>query len=179
MLFRYDHFCFVGMGDHYLQFDYTPDQVFLLDYRILVCNVHAFKHYNPAPSPQFLFKDKIFLQACDSVLPFQILYDQGVITGFVWQVTTSCVTLVLSSLPAFHVEHVFESISEDQQFCKNMFCSTLPPCPETSGSILMPWPSLPSLTGWSPQSPVGTHHSHQRGGRGSTLLYYISQVIWV
>merc|ERR1711978_10575 len=45
----YDHFCFVGMGDHYLQFDYTPDQ------------------------------------ACDSVLPFQILYDQGVITGFVWQ----------------------------------------------------------------------------------------------
>jgi len=45
----YDHFCFVGMGDHYLQFDYTPEQ------------------------------------ACDSVLPFQILYDQGVITGFVWQ----------------------------------------------------------------------------------------------
>lgn len=45
----YDHFCFLGMGDHYLQFDYTPDQ------------------------------------ACDSVLPFQILYDQGVITGFVWQ----------------------------------------------------------------------------------------------
>ena len=25
-------------------------------------------------------------KACDSVLPFQILYDQGVITGFVWQV---------------------------------------------------------------------------------------------
>ena len=24
---RYDHFCFVGMGDHYLQFDYTPEQV--------------------------------------------------------------------------------------------------------------------------------------------------------
>jgi len=45
----YDHFCFLGMGDHYLQFDYTPDQ------------------------------------ACDSVLPFQILYDGGVITGFVWQ----------------------------------------------------------------------------------------------
>ena len=60
MLFRYDHFCFVGMGDHYLQFDYTPDQVFLLDHIILVCNVHAFKHYNPAPSPQFLLKDKKF-----------------------------------------------------------------------------------------------------------------------
>ena len=99
------------------------------------------------------------------MLPFQILYDQGVITGFVWQVTTSCVILVLSSLPAFHVVYVFESISENGQFCKNMFCSTLPPCPETSGSILMPWPSLPSLTGWSPQSPVVTHHSHQRGGR--------------
>ena len=60
MLFRYDHFCFVGMGDHYLQFDYTPDQVFLLDHIILVCNVHAFKHYNPAPSPQFLLKDNFF-----------------------------------------------------------------------------------------------------------------------
>ena len=45
----YNHFCFLGMGEHYLQFDYTPSQ------------------------------------ACDSVLPFQILYDEGVITGFVWQ----------------------------------------------------------------------------------------------
>ena len=27
VLLRYDHFCFLGMGDHYLQFDYTPDQV--------------------------------------------------------------------------------------------------------------------------------------------------------
>ena len=53
-----------------------------------------------------------------------------------------------------------------------MFCSTLPPCPETSGSILMPWPSLPSLTGWSPQSPVVTHHSHQRGGRGRHHLHF-------
>ena len=35
----YNHFCFLGMGEHYLQFDYTPSQ------------------------------------ACDSVLPFQILYD--------------------------------------------------------------------------------------------------------
>merc|ERR1711936_74820 len=50
--------------------------------------------------------------------------------------------------------------------------STLPPCPETSGSILMPWPSLPSLTGWSPQSPVVTHHSHQRGGRGRHHLHF-------
>ena len=30
--------------------------------------------------------EQMYLQACDSVLPFQILYDQGVITGFVWQV---------------------------------------------------------------------------------------------
>ena len=22
----YDHYCFAGMGDHFLQFDYTPDQ---------------------------------------------------------------------------------------------------------------------------------------------------------
>merc|ERR1711972_885404 len=57
----YDHFCFLGMGDHYLQFDYTPDQ------------------------------------ACDSVLPFQILYDQGVITGFVWQ--------HIASLPGDKWEH--------------------------------------------------------------------------
>ena len=28
---RYDHFCFLGMGDHYLQFDYTPNQVFSHD----------------------------------------------------------------------------------------------------------------------------------------------------
>jgi len=45
----YDHLCFLGMGDHYLQFNYQPDQ------------------------------------DCTSVAPFQILYDQGVITGFVWQ----------------------------------------------------------------------------------------------
>jgi len=45
----YNHFCFLGMGEHYLQFDYTPSQ------------------------------------ACESVLPFQILYDEGIITGFVWQ----------------------------------------------------------------------------------------------
>jgi len=45
----FDHFCFPGMGDHYLKFDYTPDQ------------------------------------DCDSVLPFQIMYDHGEITGFVWQ----------------------------------------------------------------------------------------------
>ena len=37
------------MGDHYLQFDYTPDQ------------------------------------DCNTVLPLQLLYDQGVLTGFVWQ----------------------------------------------------------------------------------------------
>lgn len=45
----FDHFCFLGMGDHYMQFDYTPDQ------------------------------------ACDAPLPVQILYDGGVINGFVWQ----------------------------------------------------------------------------------------------
>jgi len=45
----YDHYCFLGMGDHYLQFDYTPDQ------------------------------------DCNTVLPLQLLYDQGVLTGFVWQ----------------------------------------------------------------------------------------------
>ena len=22
----FDHFCFIGMGDHFIQFDYTPDQ---------------------------------------------------------------------------------------------------------------------------------------------------------
>ena len=22
----FDHYCFVGMGDHFIQFDYTPDQ---------------------------------------------------------------------------------------------------------------------------------------------------------
>jgi len=44
-----DHFCFPGMGEHYHQFDYTPDQ------------------------------------ACDSVLPLQILYNEGVLSGFVWQ----------------------------------------------------------------------------------------------
>jgi len=47
----YDHYCFIGMGDHYLQFNYQPDQ------------------------------------DCFSVLPLQILYDEGVITGFVWQHT--------------------------------------------------------------------------------------------
>ena len=45
----FDHLCFPGMGDHYLQFDYTPDQ------------------------------------DCNSVMPFQILYDGGVLVGFVWQ----------------------------------------------------------------------------------------------
>merc|ERR1711973_644301 len=45
----YDHYCFIGMGDHYMQFNYQPDQ------------------------------------DCFSVLPLQILYDKGVITGFVWQ----------------------------------------------------------------------------------------------
>jgi len=45
----FDHLCFNGMGDHYLQFDYTPGQ------------------------------------DCNAVLPFQILYTEGVINGFVWQ----------------------------------------------------------------------------------------------
>jgi len=45
----FDHLCFLGMGDHYLGFDYTPEQ------------------------------------DCDTVLPVQILYDEGIITGFVFQ----------------------------------------------------------------------------------------------
>jgi len=43
------HWCFLGMGTHYMEFNYEIDQ------------------------------------DCNSVLPVQILYDQGVITGFVWQ----------------------------------------------------------------------------------------------
>lgn len=57
----FDHFCFLGMGDHYLQFDYTPEQ------------------------------------DCNSVLPFQILYDDGVMIGFVWQ--------HMASLPGDMWEH--------------------------------------------------------------------------
>ena len=37
------------MGDHYIQYNYTPDQ------------------------------------DCAAVLPIQVLYDQGVLNGFVWQ----------------------------------------------------------------------------------------------
>merc|ERR1712228_662523 len=44
-----EHYCFLGMGKHFIEFDYTPDQ------------------------------------DCNSVLPVQILYDSGVITGFVFQ----------------------------------------------------------------------------------------------
>jgi len=44
-----EHYCFLGMGKHFIEFDYTPDQ------------------------------------DCNSVLPVQILYDAGVITGFVFQ----------------------------------------------------------------------------------------------
>jgi len=49
----YDHKCFVGMGDHYFQFDYTPDQ------------------------------------DCNTVFPAQVLFDQGVLNGFVWQHTAN------------------------------------------------------------------------------------------
>jgi len=45
----YDHYCFVAMGDHYLQFDYTPDQ------------------------------------ACTDPLPLQLIFNEGVLNGFVWQ----------------------------------------------------------------------------------------------
>jgi len=45
----YDHYCFLGMGDHYLQFNYQPDQ------------------------------------DCNTVFPGQLLYDAGVLNGFVWQ----------------------------------------------------------------------------------------------
>lgn len=45
----YKHWCFLGMGTHYMEFNYEIDQ------------------------------------DCSSVLPVQILYDQGVITGFVWE----------------------------------------------------------------------------------------------
>ena len=47
--FWYNHFCFLGMGEHYFTFNYTPDQ------------------------------------DCKTGFPVQILYDEGVITGFVWQ----------------------------------------------------------------------------------------------
>ena len=57
----YDHFCFLGMGDHYFQFNYTPDQ------------------------------------DCKDTFPVQILYDQGVINGFVWQ--------HLANLPGSKWEH--------------------------------------------------------------------------
>jgi len=57
----YKHKCFPGMGTHYMEFDYTPDQ------------------------------------DCESVLPLQILYDDEVITGFVFQQT--------ANLPGARWEH--------------------------------------------------------------------------
>jgi len=45
----YDHYCFIGMGDHYMQFNYEPTQ------------------------------------DCTEVFPVQLLYDGGVLNGFVWQ----------------------------------------------------------------------------------------------
>merc|ERR1711976_8099 len=45
----FNHFCFLGMGEHYMQFNYEPDQ------------------------------------SCFDILPVQILYDGGVISGWVWQ----------------------------------------------------------------------------------------------
>merc|ERR1711962_1934634 len=47
--------------------------------------------------PVYLQFDYTPDQACDSVLPFQILYDRGVITGFVWQ--------HIASLPGDKWEH--------------------------------------------------------------------------
>jgi len=44
-----EHYCFLGMGKHFIEFDYTPDQ------------------------------------DCNAVLPLQIMYDQGVVNGFVFQ----------------------------------------------------------------------------------------------
>ena len=67
------------MGDHYLQFDYTPEQVLPSrkeSFFLIGQNLYYIIQKN----------EQMYLQACDSVLPFQILYDQGVITGFVWQV---------------------------------------------------------------------------------------------
>ena len=63
------------MGDHYLQFDYTPEQVLP-------------SQKSKSKNLYYIIQqiEQIYLKACDSVLPFQILYDQGVITGFVWQV---------------------------------------------------------------------------------------------
>ena len=78
---RYDHFCFLGMGDHYLQFDYTPDQVFS---HVQWQKQTLFVRY--IFGQIYWSINKVLFKACDSVLPFQILYDQGVITGFVWQV---------------------------------------------------------------------------------------------
>ena len=61
----YDHYCFLGMGDHYIQYNYTPDQ------------------------------------DCAAVLPIQVLYDQGVLNGFVWQ--------HLAGLPGDKWEHPDET----------------------------------------------------------------------
>ena len=44
----YDHKCFVGMGDHYFQFDYTPDQAtFFLTYfwEIKIFNINTLTFY--------------------------------------------------------------------------------------------------------------------------------------
>ena len=138
-------------------------------------------------------------KACDSVLPFQILYDQGVITGFVWQVILKeqflsqnlvtlfstiswhlpqsmiwknmnkteislqhLVILLVFSLLAYHEKdglglNLFGAQSHaalhmahlhPSEYFENIFRSTLPNCLVISGSTRMPWPLLPSLTGW-------------------------------
>ena len=62
---------------------------------------------------------EILFQACDSVLPFQILYDEGVITGFVWQVTSNYYIYHFISFP--HWEYLERTIAQ-------AFCSTLHYC---------------------------------------------------
>ena len=68
----YDHYCFAGMGDHFLQFDYTPDQdctsvlplqVLPASHNLLRIIIHNFS------SSQILYDDG---------------YD-GIVNGYVWQ----------------------------------------------------------------------------------------------
>jgi len=81
----YDHFCFLGMGDHFMQFNYQPDQ------------------------------------DCFSVIPIQILYDDGVINGFVWQ--------HIASLPGNKWEHpdekAIQAIIDRPPTCLNTLANTV------------------------------------------------------
>ena len=134
------------------------------------------------------------------MLPFQILYDQGVITGFVWQVVLkeqflSQNLVTLFSTISWHLPQsmIWKNMNKNwnffatpcnsacfqfvgipwkgwigiksfwstvtcclahwdtyisSEYFENIFRSTLPHCLVISGSTRMPWPLLPSLTGW-------------------------------